>query len=48
MDTFVQKVNVKKLPHNSTPAVELIDALQEFITQPVSVVDGHVFLNLME
>ena len=51
MDTFVQKVSVKKLPHNSTRAVELTDALLEFIARdlrPVSVVDGHGFLNLME
>ena len=51
MDTFVQKVSVKKLPHNSTRAVELTDALLEFIARdlrPVSVVDGHGFLNLIE
>ena len=51
MDTFVQKVSVKKLPHNSTRAMELTDALLEFIARdlrPVSVVDGHGFLNLME
>ena len=52
MDIFVQKVSsVKKLPHSSTRAVELTDALLEFIAQdlrPVSVVDGHGFLNLME
>ena len=51
MDAFVQKVSVRKLLHNSTRPVELTDTLLEFIAQdlrPVSVVDGHWFLNLME
>jgi len=51
MDTYIQKVSIKKLPHIPTRAMELTDALLEFIARdlrPVSVVDGHGFLNLME
>ena len=48
MNTFVQKVSIKKLPHNSTCAV---DTLLEFIARdlrPVSVVGSHGFFNLVE
>lgn len=53
IDSFVQRSSssVKKLPHNSTRAVELTSAVVEFVARdlrPVSVVDGHGFLNLME
>ena len=54
MDRFVQSSpssSIKKLPHNSTRAVELSNAVVEFVVRdlrPVSVVDGYGFLNLME
>ena len=51
MDTFVRQTGVKKLPHDSKRAIELTDALLEFVARdlrPVSVVDGRGFLNLME
>ena len=51
MDDFVQSSSVKKLPHDSTCAVELTSAVVEFAARdlrPVSVVDGCGFLNLME
>ena len=51
MDTFVRQAAVKKLPHDSKRAIELTDALLEFVARdlrPVSVVDGRGFLHLME
>ena len=54
MDCFVQSSpssNIKKLPHNCTRAVELTNAVVEFVARdlrPVSTVDGYGFLNLME
>ena len=54
MDCFVQSSSsssVKKLPHSSSRAVELTNAVVEFVARdlrPVSVVDGCGFLNLME
>ena len=51
MDSFVQTSSVKKLPHHSTHAVELTNAVVEFVARdlrPVSIVDGCGFLNLME
>ena len=45
MDNFVQKVRAKKLLHDSTCAMELTDALLEFIVwdiRLVSAIDSHV------
>ena len=51
MDSFVQLSGVKKLPQNSARALELTNAVAEFISRdlrPVSVVDGAGFLSLMD
>ena len=53
IDSFVQRSSssVKKLLYNLPRAVELTSAVVEFVARdlrPVSVVDGHGFLNLME
>ena len=54
MDCFVQSSpssGIKKLLHNCTRAVELTNAVVEFVARdlrPVNIVDGYGFLNLME
>ena len=50
MDVFFQSKSVRKLPSDSARAIQLTDAVADFISidlRPVSVVDGHGFLNLM-
>jgi len=51
LDAFVRPADVKRLPPHSTRAVQLTDALADFIARdlrPVSVVDGDGFLQLMQ
>ena len=50
LETFVRPA-VKKFPPHSTPAVQLTDAIADFIARdirPVSVVDGDRFLQVMQ
>jgi len=50
IDSFVRSSGSKKLPQNSPRAVELTNAVVEFISRdlrPVNVVDGTGFLSLM-
>ena len=51
VDSYVRSSDVKKLPQNSARALELTNAVVEFISRdlrPVSVVDGTGFLSLMD
>ena len=51
LDSFVRLSGVKKLPQNSARALELTNAVMEFISRdlrPVSVVDGAGLLSLMD
>ena len=51
LDAFVQSSTVSKLPPLSPRAVQLTDAVADFIARdlrPISVVDGNGFLQLMQ
>jgi len=51
MNSFIRLAGGKKLPHNSAHAVELTNAVVEFVVRDlrlVSAVDGCGFINLMD